>query len=102
MDSNNTKCNKILCDPLNWKNSIDELLEIVASGRTTVLLPEKKAIENIEKLIQEKDYIKITDEIKDSLKFGKLAQVLVLTRRSLLIALINSRQFLMWIRLWSS
>lgn len=70
LDSNNTKCNKILCDPLNWKNSIDELLEIVASGRTTVLLPEKKAIENIEKLIQEKDYIKITDEIKDSLKLA--------------------------------
>lgn len=70
LNSSNTKCNKNLCEPLSWKNSIDELLEIVASGRTTVLLPEKKAIENIEKLIQEKDYIKMTDEIKDSLKLA--------------------------------
>ena len=49
---------------------MDELLEIVASGRTTVSSPEKKAIENIEKLIQEKDYIKMTDEIKNSLKLA--------------------------------
>ncbi len=70
LNSRNTKCNRNLCESLNWKNSIDELLEIVASGRTTVSSPEKKAIENIEKLIQEKDYIKMTDEIKDSLKLA--------------------------------
>ena len=70
LNSRNTKCNRSLCESLNWKNSIDELLEIIASGRTTVSSPEKKAIENIEKLIQEKDYIKMTDEIKDSLKLA--------------------------------
>lgn len=77
LNSRNTKCNKSLCESISWKNSIDELLEIVASGRTTVSSPEKKAIENIEKLIQEKDYIKMTDEIKDSLKLAieKLKEV---------------------------
>lgn len=70
LNSRNTKCNKNLCQSTSWKNSIDELLEIVASGRTTILSPEEKAIENIEKLIQEKDYIKMTDEIKDSLKLA--------------------------------
>ena len=70
LNKSNTKCNKSLCESSNWKNSMDELLEIVASGRTTVSSPEKKAIENIEKLIQEKDYIKMTDEIKNSLKLA--------------------------------
>lgn len=70
LDSSNTKCNETLCDLSNWKNNIDELLEIVASGRTTILSSEEKAIENIEKLIQEKNDIKMTDEIKDSLKLA--------------------------------
>lgn len=70
LNSRNTKCNKNLCESTSWKNSTDELLEIVASGRITVPTPEEKAIENIEKLIQEKDYIKMTDEIKDALKLA--------------------------------
>lgn len=70
LSKRNNKCKLSLCDMSNWKENIDELLEIVASGRTTVLSSEEKAIENIEKLIQEKDYIKMTDEIKDSLKLA--------------------------------
>lgn len=70
LSKRNNKCKLSLCDMNNWKENIDELLEIVASGRTTVLSSEEKAIENIEKLIQEKDYIKMTDEIKDSLKLA--------------------------------
>lgn len=75
--SGNTKCKYSLCDIRQWEDNIDELLEIVASGRTTVLPSEEKAIENIEKLIQEKDYIKMTDEIKNSLKLAieKLKEV---------------------------
>lgn len=77
LSKRNNKCKLSLCDMNNWEENIDELLEIVASGRTTVLSSEEKAIENIEKLIQEKDYIKITDEIKDSLKLAieKLKEV---------------------------
>lgn len=70
LSKRNTKCKLSLCNVNNWKENIDELFEIVASGRTTVLSSEEKAIENIEKLIQEKDYIKMTDEIKDSLKLA--------------------------------
>lgn len=77
LSKRNSKCELSLCDMNNWKENIDELLEIVASGRTMVLSSEEKAIENIEKLIQEKDYIKMTDEIKDSLKLAieKLKEV---------------------------
>lgn len=74
----NTKCNKSLCVTRNWKDNIDELLEIAASGRTTVPSQEEKAIKNIEKLIQIPDHeIKITDEIKESLKLAveKLKEV---------------------------
>lgn len=70
LSKRNSKCELSLCDMNNWKENIDELLEIVASGRTMVLSSEEKAIENIEKLIQEKDYIKMTDEIKNSLKLA--------------------------------
>lgn len=72
----NTKCNESLCVVQYWKNNIDELLEIAASGRTTVLSPEEKAIKNIEKLIQISDY-EITNEIKESLKLAveKLKEV---------------------------
>lgn len=65
----NTKCGNQLCCANNWKNNIDELLEIVKSGRITVPTPEKKAIEDIEKLIQS-PYRGITDEIKESLKLA--------------------------------
>lgn len=69
LSKNNTKCDACLCGIENWKDNIDEILEIVTSGRTTVPTPEEKAIKNIEKLIQIPDY-KITDEIKESLKLA--------------------------------
>lgn len=39
------------------------------------------------------------DELIKYIKFGKLEQVLVPTRKSLLIVSMSNRQFLMWIRL---
>jgi len=78
LSKNNTKCDSSLCGIENWKDNIDEILEIVASGRTTVPSQEEKAIKNIEKLIQIPDHeIKITDEIKESLKLAveKLKEV---------------------------
>lgn len=69
LSKNNTKCDAYLCKIENWKDNIDEILEIVASGRTTVPTPEEKAIEDIEKLIQI-SYHEITDEIKESLKLA--------------------------------
>lgn len=76
LSKNNTKCNESLCGIENWKDNIDEILEIVASGRTTVPTPEEKAIEDIEKLIQI-PYRGITGEIKESLKLAveKLKEV---------------------------
>lgn len=72
----NTKCNNQLCSTCNWKNNIDELLEIAKSSRITVPTPEEKAIEDIEKLIQS-PYREITGEIKESLKLAveKLKEV---------------------------
>ena len=76
LSKNNTKCDSSLCGIENWKDNIDEILEIVALGRTTVPTPEEKAIEDIEKLIQI-PYHKMTDEIKESLKLAveKLKEV---------------------------
>ena len=74
----NTKCGKSLCATYNWKDHIDELLEIAKSDNVNVnMSPEEKAIKDIEKLIQESDYIEMTDEIKDSLKLAveKLKEV---------------------------
>lgn len=72
----NTKCNRYLCNIHNWENNIDELLEILKSGKSTVCTPEEKAIEDIEKLIKIPDH-EITDEIKESLKLAveKLKEV---------------------------
>ena len=72
----NTKCNNQLCSTCNWKNNIEELLEIAKSSRITVPTPEEKAIEDIEKLIQS-PYRGITGEIKESLKLAveKLKEV---------------------------
>lgn len=72
----NTECSFNLCIPRNWKNNIDELLEIAKSSRITVPTPEEKAIEDIEKLIQS-PYRGITGEIKESLKLAveKLKEV---------------------------
>lgn len=76
LSKNNTKCDACLCIIENWKDNIDEILEIVASGRTTVPTPEEKAIEAIEKLIKIPDH-EITEEIKESLKLAveKLKEV---------------------------
>lgn len=41
-DANNTKCKKDLCNVGNWKNNINELLEIAKAGKVTVLTPEEK------------------------------------------------------------
>lgn len=74
----NTKCRSSLCNISDWKENIDKILEIAKSGNFTVPTPEEKAIEDIEKLIQIPDHeIKITDEIKESLKLAveKLKEV---------------------------
>lgn len=49
----NTKCNRSLCNVCNWKDDIDELLEIAKAGKATVLTPKEKAIEDIEKIYRE-------------------------------------------------
>lgn len=76
LDARNTKCNKDLCNIRNLVNNIDEILEIVKSGKFTVCTPEEKVIENIEKLIKIPDH-EITEEIKESLKLAveKLKEV---------------------------
>ena len=42
LNETNTKCGKTLCNTCNWKDNIDELLEIAKSGRITVPTPEEK------------------------------------------------------------
>ena len=75
LSKNNTKCNESLCDSSNWKNSIDELLEIVASG--TVPTPEEKAIGTLESFIENPDRAALNDEFVDALKLAveKLKEV---------------------------
>ena len=77
LNSRNTKCNKSLCESLSWENSIDELLEIVASGRTTVPTPEEKAIGTLESFIENPDRAALNDEFVDALKLAveKLKEV---------------------------
>lgn len=71
------KCNKSLCDTYNWGNSIDELLEIAKSGKFTFCTPEEKAIEDIEKFIENPDRAVVNDEFVESLKLAveKLKEV---------------------------
>ena len=71
------KCNKSLCDTYNWGNSIDELLEIAKSGKFTFCTPEEKAIEDIEKFIENPDRTALNDEFVESLKLAveKLKEV---------------------------
>lgn len=66
----NTKCNRSLCAIRNWKGNIDELLKIAASGRTTVLSPEEKAIDTIENFIENPDYSTLNDDFVDALKLA--------------------------------
>lgn len=76
-DANNTKCKKDLCNVGNWKNNIDELLEIAKAGKSTICTPEEKAIEDIEKFIENPDRAVVNDEFVESLKLAveKLKEV---------------------------
>lgn len=73
----NTKCNNQLCTTCNWKNNIDELLEIAKSGRITVPTPEEKAISALENFIENPDRTALNDEYVESLKLAveKLKEV---------------------------
>lgn len=76
-DANNTKCKKDLCNVGNWKNNIDEILEIAKAGKSTICTPEEKAIEDIEKFIENPDRAVVNDEFVESLKLAmeKLKEV---------------------------
>lgn len=65
----NTKCNKYLCNIFNWKDNIDELLEIAQNGEFTVPTPEEKAVSTIENFIENPDCLVVNDEFVESLKF---------------------------------
>lgn len=77
LSAKNTKCNKSLCEDRNWKDNIDEILEIAKSGRSTVLTPEKKAINTLEKFIENPDCAVLNEEFIESLKLAieKLKEV---------------------------
>ena len=77
LSKNNTKCNESLCGIENWKDNIDELLEIVKSGRITVPTPEVKVIDILEKFIENPDRTALNDEFVDALKLAveKLKEV---------------------------
>lgn len=73
----NTKCSRNLCNTNNWKGNIDELLEIAKAGKATVPTPEEKAINTIEKFIENPDRAALNDEFVESLKLAveKLKEV---------------------------
>ena len=77
LSKNNTKCDVCLCGIENWKDNIDEILEIVASGRTTVPTPEEKAIDTLENFIENPDRVALNDEFVGALKLAveKLKEV---------------------------
>lgn len=77
LDNRNNKCNTDLCNTRKWENNIDELLEIAKVGKGTVPIPEQKAIEDIEKFIQNPDRAVVNDEFVESLKLAveKLEEV---------------------------
>lgn len=66
----NTKCNRSLCNTNNWKGNVDELLEIAKSGKFTVCTPEVKAIDTLEKFIENPDRAALNDEFVESLKLA--------------------------------
>ena len=66
LSEKNTKCNRNLCNTCNWKGNIDELLEIAKSGIQSL---EVKAIDTIEKFIENPDRATLNDEFVESLKF---------------------------------
>ena len=73
----NTKGNRSLCNTCDWKDNVDELIEIAKSGRITVLSPEEKAIDTLEKFIENPDRTALNDEFIESLKLAveKLKEV---------------------------
>jgi hypothetical protein len=73
----NTKGNRSLCNTCDWKDNVDELIEIAKSGRITVLSPEEKAINTIEKFIENPDRAALNDKFVESLKLAveKLKEV---------------------------
>nr|DAG27185.1 MAG TPA: hypothetical protein [Caudoviricetes sp.] len=77
LNETNTKCGKTLCNTCNWKDNIDELLEIAKSGRITVPTPEEKMMSTIEKFIENPDRAELNDEFVDALKLAveKLKEV---------------------------
>lgn len=76
LNERNTKCGKSLCDTYNWANHIDEIIEIAKSNNINIT-SEKKAINDIEKLIKDPDNIKMSDGLIESLKLAveKLKEV---------------------------
>lgn len=73
----NTKCNSNLCNIHDWKGNVDELIEIVKSGKMTVSTPEEKAIGTLESFIDNPDRAALNDEFVDALKLAveKLKEV---------------------------
>lgn len=73
----NTKRDCSLCNTCNWKDGIDELIEIAKTGKATVLTPEEKVIEDIEKFIENPDRAALNDKFVESLKLAveKLKEV---------------------------
>lgn len=66
----NTEGSCILCNTDEWKGNIDELLEIALLSRTTILSPEEKAIDTIEKFIKNTDRATLNDDFVDALKLA--------------------------------
>ena len=76
LNERNTKCGKSLCNTYNWANYIDEIIEIAKSDNVNIP-SEKKAINDIEKLIEDPDNTKMSDGLIESLKLAveKLKEV---------------------------
>lgn len=70
LNKKNNKCKCNLCDISDWKDNIDELLEIVASGKATVLSSEEKAIDTLENFIENPDRVALNDEFVGALKLA--------------------------------
>lgn len=73
LNKRNNKCNNYLCDTRNWGNNIDKLLEIVKTG----IQSRSKAIDTLEKFIENPDRAALNDEFVESLKLAveKLKEV---------------------------
>ena len=70
LNKKNNKCKCNLCDISEWKDNIDELLEIAASGKATVLSPEEKAIDTLENFIENPDRAALNDEFIEALNLA--------------------------------